>query len=304
VSGGCLGCGGQELRLLYHLPEKGDAHIVVCNACDLVQLEELPNAEALHELYADGYFEGVGSDAGYEEYANQEKEYLATFDDDVNRIRDFVAHGSVLDIGCGYGYFVRQALSAGFDAYGVDLSPDGIREAEKHVPGRVYRGTLDDVDALTDRQFDVIFASHLIEHIPEPKAFVEGLIPRLKDRGIVMFVTPNIESWLARVSGRRWVSFKIPEHVAYYTPATISHLLESAGLEIVAIDPAYQYYRLPFLMSKIRELIHPIGRIVPGFERWAVARDRMLRVTSGSLRVIARRRSDAESLPGSSPARC
>lgn len=289
----CLGCGGQELRLLYHLPDKGDARIVVCNACNLSQLEELPSPEEIEALYADGYFEGVGSHAGYEEYANQEKEYLATFDDDVNRIRDFVAHGSVLDVGCGYGYFVRRALAAGFDAYGVDLSQDGIREAEKHAPGRVFRGTLDEVAALEARRFDVIFASHLIEHIPEPRAFVETLAQRLNEGGIVMFVTPNIESLLARVSGRRWVSFKIPEHVAYYTPTTIGQLLESAGLEVVAVDPAYQYYRLPFLMSKIRELVDPIGRLMPGFEHWGSMRDRMVRVTSGSLRVIARRRADA-----------
>lgn len=294
MSAGCLGCGGQELRLLYHLPDKGNARIVVCVACDLAQLEELPSPEEIESLYAEGYFEGVGNDAGYEEYANQEKEYLATFDDDVNRIRDFATEGSVLDIGCGYGYFVRRALAAGFDAYGVDFSSDGIREAEKHAPGRVFRGTVDEVEALADRKFDVIFASHLIEHIPEPRPFIETLARRLNEGGIVMLVTPNIESWLARVSGRRWVSFKIPEHVAYYTPTTIGQLLEAAGLEVVAIDPAYQYYRLPFLMSKIRQLVDPIGRLVPGFEHWAGMRDRMLRVTSGSLRVIARRRADSK----------
>jgi SAM-dependent methyltransferase len=293
VNAGCLGCGAEELRLLYHFPDKEDARIVICNACDLAQLEKLPSAEELDALYAEGYFEGVGSDAGYEEYANQEQEYLATFGDDVNRIRDFATEGSILDIGCGYGYFVRRALAAGFDAYGVDLSSDGIREAEKHAPGRVFRGTLDDVEALADRRFDVIFASHLIEHIPDPRPFIETLVPRLNEGGIIMFVTPNLDSWLARVSGRRWVSFKIPEHVAYYTPTTIGHLLEGAGLEVVAVDPAYQYYRLPFLMSKIRELVDPVGRLVPGFEHWTSMRDRMLRVTSGSLRVTARRRGDS-----------
>lgn len=285
----CLDCGGSRLKLRYQLRDKGDACIVACEDCDLVQLEDRPSDAELALLYANGYFEGVGSDAGYEAYANQEQEYLATFDEDVRRIRDFVVEGSVLDVGCGYGYFVRRALAAGFDAYGVDLSADGIREAEKHVPGRVFCGTLDTVEALADRRFDVIFASHLIEHITEPQHFVQSLVGRLSERGVVMFVTPNIESWLAWLSGPRWVSFKIPEHVAYYSPKTIRRLLESADLELLAIDSAYQYYRLPFLMSKIRELLAPIGPRLPRLEDRAGLRHRMLRVTSGSLRAIARR---------------
>ena len=288
MSTGCLHCGGDRFQLVYHLVDKGGVHIVACEACNLIQLEELPSEEELRELYAEGYFDGVGTDAGYEEYAGQEKEYLATFDDDVQRIREFVPQGRILDVGCGYGYFVRRALAAGFDAYGVDLSSDGIREAEKHIPGRTFCGTIEGVAELEEMQFDVIFASHLIEHIPDPRSFVAELIHHLSDRGIIVLVTPNIESWLARISRARWVSFKIPEHVAYYTPKTITRLLEMAGFEILTVDSAYQYYRLPFLMGKIRELIDPFGGVVPRFESWPSLRDEMVRVTSGSLRVVAR----------------
>jgi SAM-dependent methyltransferase len=292
MSSRCLACGERHLRLVHRLPAKGGARIVRCEDCELVQLEERPSPDELHELYAEGYFEGIRRGSGYEEYAAQEREYLATFDDDLRRMLDFVSHGSVLDVGCGYGYFVRRALAAGYEAYGIDLSAEGICEAEKHAPGRVFRGTvetIDSIEALADRSFDIIFASHLIEHITEPRRFVDQLIARLADRGILTLVTPNIESWLARLSGPRWVSFKIPEHVAYYSPKTMRRLLEGAGLEVLAIDPAYQYYRLPFLMNRIRELVDPLGRIVPRFERWTALRHRMLRVTSGSLRAIARR---------------
>jgi SAM-dependent methyltransferase len=285
----CLWCDGESFRLVHHLPDKDDARIVSCESCDLVQLENPPRAEELDALYADGYFEGVGLDAGYEEYANQEQEYLATFADDVRRIKEFVSAGSALDIGCGYGYFVRAAVDAGFDAFGVDLSAEGIREAEKHSPGRVFRGTIDSVEELASKKFDVIFASHLIEHITTPRSFVADLVRHMSDDCIVMFVTPNIESLLARISGPRWVSFKIPEHVAYFSPKTITQLLEGAGLEVVAVDSAHQHYRLPFLMKKIRELVNPLGRVVPRFEHWSLFRDRILRVTSGSIRVIARR---------------
>jgi hypothetical protein len=129
----------------------------------------------------------------------------------------------------------------------------------------------------------------VIEHIPESNAFMADLVGRLNEGGVIALVTPNIESMLARVSGRRWVSFRLPEHVSYYSPSTIQCLLETAGLEVVSVKPAYQYYALPFLMYRIRALIHPIGKLIPQIETSALLRNRMVRVTSGSLRVIARR---------------
>ena len=285
---GCILCGRAELRLRY---TKSDYRICTCLSCELTQLHPLPPCEAGSQIYGDGYFTGTDNTVGYEDYANQEREYLETFAEDVRRIGEFVPSGTVLDIGCGFGYFVREALAAGYDAYGVDLSADAIRAAERELPGRVFEGAFESVAEIADKRFDVIFASHLIEHIPDPRSFVRSLAERLTDDGIVVFVTPNIDSLLARASRARWVSFKVPEHLAYYNPRTISALVESAGLESLTIDSAYQYYAVGFLMKRIRELIDPIGRIIPRFEDLELMRDRMLRVTSGSLRIIARRRA-------------
>jgi len=284
---GCMFCGDAELRRRY---TKSDYHICTCASCNLTQLHPLPLLDAGADIYGDSYFSGADNAVGYEGYADQEREYLETFAEDVRRIGDFVPHGSVLDIGCGFGYFVRQASAAGYDAYGVDLSADAVQVAERHLPGKVFQGAFESVAELEGKRFDVIFASHLIEHIPDPRTFVANLAERLTVDGIVVFVTPNIDSLLARASRARWVSFKVPEHVAYYNPTTITALIESAGLESLAIDSAYQYYALGFLMKRIRELIDPVGRAIPRFENLGILRDRMLRVTSGSLRMIARRR--------------
>lgn len=280
-------CGNAELRQRY---TKSGYDICTCLSCDLTQLHPLPPFEIGADIYSDGYFSGADNAVGYEGYAEQEREYLQTFAEDVRRIGDFVPSGSILDIGCGFGYFVRQAAAAGYDAYGVDLSADAVRVAERHLSGKVFQGAFESVAELDGKRFDVIFASHLIEHIPDPRSFVANLAERLTADGVVVFVTPNIGSLLARASGARWVSFKIPEHVAYYNRTTINDLIESAGLETLAIDAAYQYYALSFLLKRIRELIHPVGFIIPKIENLGILRDRMVRVTSGSLRIIARRR--------------
>jgi 2-polyprenyl-3-methyl-5-hydroxy-6-metoxy-1,4-benzoquinol methylase len=243
----------------------------------------------LASLYDDDYFASADGQPGYDDYADQEEEYVLTFADDVRRVREFVSSGKALAVGCGYGYFLRAALDAGYDAYGVDVAGRAVEIAADRFPGRVFRGTPASVPELANVQFDVIFASHLIEHITEPVPFVADLQSRLAPGGILVFVTPNIRSWLARVSGSRWVSFQIPEHVAYYDPQTIARLMRQSGLEMAAIDGAYQYYRVPFVMKRLRALVDPLGRIVPRFEEYRAFRDRIVKITSGSLRAIGRR---------------
>jgi SAM-dependent methyltransferase len=281
----CILCDADEFRERYQI---AGYPIRSCTRCGLTQVHPLPPTDVLAALYDDDYFEGAGSDTGYRSYADQEAEYLATFDEDVRRIREFAPRGRLLEIGCGYGYFLRRAQAAGFEVHGLDTSARAVRVCESHLPGRVFEGGLESAKALEGLRFDVIFASHLLEHLTDPRAFVAGLADRLAPGGVVALVTPDITSLLSRISGPRWVSFKLPEHVAYWAPKTITRLLEGAGLAVVAIDPAYQHHRVPFLMSRVRELIHPLGRLVPRFEDLAMIRPRMLRVTSGSFRAIAR----------------
>lgn len=257
-----------------------------CPSCGLVQLVPTPTPETLRALYEEeSYFGGEGS--GYSQYESQEAEYLATFREDVRRIAEFTPTGRILEVGCGYGYFLKAALDAGYDAYGVDLSPSAVKFAEERYPGRVYCGFVEEIPEIQSEKYDVIFASHLIEHVTDPAAFLHTASGLLNPGGLVVMVTPNIGSLLSRVSGSRWVSFKIPEHVSYYDHKTMTELLRRTSFDVTAIDSAYQYYALPFVTSRVRELLHPVSRLVPPFERTRLFRDRRIRVTSGSMRVIA-----------------
>jgi SAM-dependent methyltransferase len=267
---------------------KDDYGIAECLTCGLVQLQPTPTPETLRALYeTDSYFGGEGS--GYSEYESQEPEYLATFREDVRRIAEFAPSGKVLEVGCGYGYFLQCALQAGYDAYGIDLSPTAVKWASERLPNRVFCGLLEEVPEIQEQQYDVIFGSHLIEHLTEPGAFLERAGKLLRPGGLLVLVTPNIASLLSRASGRRWVSYKIPEHVSYYDPRTITALLDRSGFSVRAVDSAYQYYALPFVASRVRELLDPVSRLIPPIERLRPLTTRRIRVTSGSMRVVATR---------------
>ncbi len=282
----CILCGVSN-EFDYRLKKCG-YEILECRNCGVSQISPRPESEALAAIYDETYFCNADESRGYMDYAKQEPEYLATFGEDVRRICGIVPRGRLLDVGCGFGYFLRKAAEAGFDCYGIDLAGRAVDTARQHLPGRIFQGTLNSVQELRDERFDVIFASHVIEHIPDPRGFVSELASRLNPGGIIVFITPNIRSLLSRASGSRWVHYKVPEHVAFYDPGTIRRLFDQASLKTLVVESAYQYYQLPFVAEKIRHLIRPADRIIPRVEHLPTLRRRIIRVNSASIRAIAR----------------
>lgn len=284
---GCLLCEGAGFREVVAL--RG-FHIQTCVSCGLTQLYPLPAADTLAALYDDDYYD-AGGDKGYNRYVAHEAEYRATFLDDLRRIEGQFPEGKklrILDVGCGPGAFLAAALERGHDAVGVDIIESIVEDANRRFPGRVFCGRMEDVPDFAAEPFDVVFASHVIEHIATPIAFTRLCTALLRDNGILVYVTPNIRSWLARLSGRRWVSFKVPEHVTYYNPETIGDLFSRSGLQLAAVDSAYEFHNVEFLAERVRKLIRPLDRVVPHIEKTAALRGRVVKVTSGSMRAIGR----------------
>jgi SAM-dependent methyltransferase len=282
----CILCASERFEPLHVIA--GHA-IDRCAACGLFQLNPVPAANTIQSLYGDDYYAPGTGDGGYAGYMTQKPEYLATFREELRRIEAVKGQGStlkILDVGCGPGFFIEAALARGHDVYGVDIIPSIVEIARKAYPDRVFLGALEDIDEVRNMRFDVVFASHVIEHVPDPLTFTKRLIPFLNEGGLIVYVTPNISSMLARISGRRWVSFKIPEHIAYYSPCTIRDLFTRAGLRTVAVQPAYQFYRVPFIAFRLRQLIRPLDRMIPRIEDSTFLRERIVRITSGSLRGI------------------
>ena len=93
----------------------------------------------------------------------------------------------VLDFGAGIGTFALAAVRAGADVYAVEVNPElrsfMQRRGERHVPGP-YRS--DAYLPRDERQFDVIVAWHVFEHLPDPEAVLDDLLARLAPEGVLV----------------------------------------------------------------------------------------------------------------------
>jgi SAM-dependent methyltransferase len=219
-----------------------------CGKCGLWYLNPRLSAEAAHKLYAsDDYF--GGGKAGYADYESQERSLRTTFRKLLRTLRARgAATGDLLEVGCGPGYLLDEARAYFERRAGVELSPEAASEARQRSAADVYEGN---EKIPPDRRFDCIIATHVIEHIYDPVAFASDLAGKLRPGGIMVLAAPDMGSIFRRVMGRRWPSFKYPEHVSFFDRHTLPQLLRNAGLSAIEPLPYPHAFPLALVLSKL-----------------------------------------------------
>jgi SAM-dependent methyltransferase len=146
----------------------------------------------------------------------------------------------VFDYGCGLGH----AISLLPHAEGWDISAEA-REACRRRGIRVYDNSAD----IPRGAFDVVFNSHVLEHVEEPLSALRTMRELLKPGGTLLLVVPKEEHWLPRVEQP-----DVNQHLYCWTPQTIYNLLWRAGFR-----PGRAEYRYPFGGLKLMPLRRIFG---------------------------------------------
>ncbi|EKD90509.1 MAG: glycosyl transferase family protein [uncultured bacterium] len=113
------------------------------------------------EFYNRDYFIG-GNKSNYGDYKDT-KDILIHLADMVNEV---LAPKSLLDIGCAYGYIPIRLREKGVAAHGIDISDFAISQANKPY---LSVGDATNLSQFKNREFEVLVASEMMEHIPENK---------------------------------------------------------------------------------------------------------------------------------------
>ena len=204
---------------------------------------------------AASYFEG--SDAGYNSYEHQEQSLRLTFRALLGQLeRRGLTGGRLLEVGCGYGYFLDEARESFSRREGTEMSPTACKRARLYADS-IHIGGIDRVPP--NEQFDCIVALQVIEHVYDPVAFTQELMARLAVGGTLVLSTPDMGSFWRLLMGNRWASFKYPEHVAFYDADTLSALMRLAGLDALARLPHPHAFPAGEVLAKLG---------IPSGRRW------------------------------------
>lgn len=112
----------------------------------------------------------------------------------------------VLDLGCGYGSFLFFLKAHGYEnVTGVDISTEEITVCKKLFKEYKFHQTdIHDYIRSTDEKFNVVYLSHVLEHIRKEElfGFLEGVRNILTDDGVFIIVVPNCAAYFNGAANR------------------------------------------------------------------------------------------------------
>lgn len=125
------------------------------------------------------------------------------------------AHASILEVGCGIGFFATR-LHRAFPTVGLDISFNALEFAHRYwgIPSLVC-GAAESLPFGPD-DFDIIFALDVLEHLQVPQRFFREAHRVLTQDGLMVVSTPNPESVGARRKGRDWFAYRDETHISIH----------------------------------------------------------------------------------------
>lgn len=222
-------------------------------ACGLIYKRSETPDPAATTFYEDGYF---GSGEQGRRYTQRRRRRVQKSRNQILDLLNHAPRGPLLDIGCSMGYTLQAARELGLVPTGFDISEYAVSEcralgfrAECGAQGRL---------PFADGEFSFVTMKHVFEHTPDPRAALREVRRVLAAGGGVFIAVPHGDNGKAArrpLQSRQYLpAHHGREHFVYYTPATLSKLLEEEGFQVARVHPALVHWQAP-LHRRIGEML-------------------------------------------------
>ncbi|MEP0845659.1 MAG: class I SAM-dependent methyltransferase [Phycisphaerae bacterium] len=256
----CPICAATETRPLIrqpsgpHLRLQRVFNIQQCRECRAAWVLDPPSAEDLAGVYDDHFFETSQQSAPVDERGafTPAAERAPIVVNARRRVAELCAAcggGTLLDIGCGKGIFLKLA-SQHFDVIGVDVSPAACRFARDVLRLDVRCGDFLTLD-LPPAAFDVITLWDVLASLPDPRAAVARIAALLKPGGWLVMTLPDIDTPAFKLARGRWPLLIPPINLVYFSRPAAARLLRDHGLSLVRYTHAGKLLSTNFVLRKL-----------------------------------------------------
>ena len=149
---------------------------------------------------------------------------------------------SLLDVGCGGGLLSEPLAKQGFAVTGIDPAGQNVQIAAAHAAQSGvtidYRATTAETLAAEGAAFDVVLAMEVIEHVPDPAAFVATAAGLVKPGGLLLVSTINRtkRAFALAILGAeyilRWLPVGTHSWDKFVTPEEFAGWIQDNGLDV------------------------------------------------------------------------
>ncbi len=203
---------------------------VQCNHCGLIYVQNPYDKDSLKSFY-NNYYSNIHQE-NHTLNAQREKMYEL----ELNFLLKFKNKGSVLDIGCSGGQFLQHFKKAGFYCEGVEFGIEASVEAQKKF--KVHVGEFPVINF--EKKYDVIVFRGCIEHVDNPRKYLEKAVSLLNPNGVVFITaTPNRTSLTCELFKNDWNMHYANEHIYHFAVSDFVKYFKEFGLVSYADNNFY-----------------------------------------------------------------
>jgi len=226
----CQICSGEKVNFI---KKEGQWDVVECRTCSFVYITPLPDEQFLRHYYQ----KYLPAD---EVRITQWQEMMSDiFQRSLDVIENRCNHqkGALLDIGCGYGFFLDAARQRNWQVFGVEPCEHARAYAKSKS---IEVGTANLFDRkYNDATFDVITLFYVLEHLPEPLRYLKEVNRILKPGGLLLARVPHTTPLVKvlKILNIQNQLYDVPSHLSDFSPRTIALALEKTGFYDVHTFP-------------------------------------------------------------------
>ena len=218
------------------LPDRIHYRIVKCNTCGLVYSNPILPYQVIEKLYKKSF-------TGYKQQIESLKKTYGYYLKQLDRYK--VSKDKLLEIGCGNGFFLEEALNQGYkQVYGVEPGEKSVAKAKpaikKNIKVDVFKPNLFPKNFL-----DVICCFQTFDHLVDPNAVLKECYRILKPAGFLLFLNHDIGSLTAYLLKERSPIVDI-EHTYLYDRKTMSKLMDKHRFKTILTENALAYHQLAY----------------------------------------------------------
>ena len=143
--------------------------------------------------------------------------------------------GRILEIGCGDGFVLSALRNMGYEqVFGIEPSREAVESADGSVKPSI-RNTVLEPGLFKPESFDLIAFFQVLDHIPDPNAFLQQCSLLLKSGGYIVAFHHNVKGWSHSLLGERCPIIDV-EHTHLYDPKTCAAIFRRNGFNVIKVS--------------------------------------------------------------------